>query len=332
MSTEHQAAVATLRTVEVAGAQMRVPDFFIAGHQKCGTTALYLMLEQHPQIFMSAVKEPRYFVPELLRADRELSTLGGYLSLYAEAAPGQLCGDASPQYIRSPTAAAAIAELQPQARVVVILREPASFLRSFHLQMVHRDIEPQRDLRKALELEPERREGRRIPRGNISPEPLMYSEHVRYVEQLDRFRAVFGEERMLVVIYDDLRADNEGTVRRVLSFLGVDETVRVAPQETKPLKAVRAQSLMRVADRARQARYDPAGAGALGRAVNRLTPAPLRSAGFRARWRSLVFKPPPAPDQALAAELRARYAPEVRALSEYLGRDLVREWGYDRIH
>ena len=324
-------AVPTARTVEVDGRQMRVPDFFIAGHQKCGTTALYLMLSQHPQMFMSDVKEPRYFVPELFRPGRELNKLDSYLSLFEQAAPGQLVGDASPQYIRFPAAAARIAELQPDARIVVILREPASFLRSFHMQMVHRDIEPERRLRRALELEAERREGRRLPRGNVSPEPLFYSSHVRYVEQLESYAGVFGRERMLVLIYDDFRADNEATVRSVLHFLGADETVAVAPEETKPLKEVRVQSLMRVADRARQARYDPAGAGALGRTVNRLTPRMLHSSGVRARWRRVVYKQPDPPDEDLTRELRVRFAPEVHALSRFLDRDLVGEWGYDRI-
>ncbi len=310
---------------------MRVPDFFIVGHQKCGTTALYLMLHAHPQVFMSEVKEPRYFVPELLRADRPLSTLEGYLSLFEPAAPDQLIGDASPQYIRSQTAARKIAQLQPEARIIAILREPASFLRSFHLQMVHRDIEKQHDFRRALELEPERRQGRRIPRDCISPEPLMYSDHVRYVEQLERYREVFGRDRLLILIYDDFRADNEGTLRRVLRFLGADETVPVAAAETKPLKAVRMQSLRVIADRARMARYDPDGAGLIGRTVNRLTPAAMRGEAFRASWRRLVYKPPPPPDELLAGELRARFKGEVVALSEYLGRDLVAEWGYDHL-
>ncbi len=319
------------RTTDVQGTRMRLPDFFIAGHQKCGTTALYLMLNEHPQLFMSDVKEPRYFTRELLRQDRELSTLKGYLSLFADASPEQLVGDASPQYIRSTTAAQAIAELQPDARIIVILREPAAFLRSFHLQMVHRDIEKERDFGKALALEAERREGRRIPKNCINPEPLMYSGHVRYVEQLERYRAAFGGERMLILIYDDFRADNDETVRRVLRFLDVDETVPVPAAETKPLKAVRLHSLRVIADRARMARYDPAGAGAMGRTVNRLTPAPLRGEAFRARWRSLVYKPPAPPDGELMAELRGRFKGEVVALSDYLGRDLVAEWGYDRI-
>lgn len=309
----------------------RVPDFFVIGHQKCGTTALYEMLRRHPQIFMPDVKEPRYFVPELLRPDRKLSTLEGYLSLFEAARPEQLVGEASPQYIRSPTAAREIVKMQPSARIIAVLREPASFLRSFHLQMVHRDIEPQRDFRKALGLEVARSEGKRIPRGCRSVEPLMYARHVRYVEQLRSYAAVIPRERMLVLIYDDYRRDNEAILRRVLRFLDVDESVPLETVETRPLKAVRSQALRHLTDSARLARRDPRAASPLGRLVNALTPDLLRSEGFRSKWRKAVYTTPSPPDQELMLELRRRFKPEVVAVSEFLDRDLVHEWGYDEI-
>jgi hypothetical protein len=309
----------------------RVPDFFIVGHQKCGTTALYEMLKRHPQIFMPEVKEPRYFVPELLRPGRVLSTLDGYLALFSAARPDQLVGEASPQYIRSRTAAREIAQLQPAARIVVVLREPASFLRSFHMQMVQSKIEPQRDFRKALELVEARRGGSKIPRGCISPEPLLYFDHVRYVEQLERFHAVVPRDRVLVLIYEDFRHDNRETVAEILRFLGADDRIPIEPVETKPLKAVRSQALRRLADSARTARLHPADAKPLGKLVAALTPAALLDERFRARWRALVYKAPPPPDQELMRELRARFKPEVEALSDYLGRDLVGRWGYDAL-
>jgi hypothetical protein len=326
-SVDGAASVSTL----AEHAPRRIPDFFIVGHQKCGTTALYEMLRRHPQIFMPEVKEPRYFVAELLRPDRRLSTLDGYLSLFTGAAPDQLAGEASPQYIRSQSAARAIADLQPQARIVAILREPASFLRSFHLQMVQSNIEPQRDFRKALSLVEARRAGKRIPRRCRNREPLLYFDHVRYVDQLRRFHAVFGRERVLVLIYDDFRRDNAATVREVLRFLEVDEDAPIERVETRPLRAVRSQALRRLADSARTARTYPNGATPLGRLLDALTPAALRSERFRARWRDLVYKTPPAPDQELMHELRRRLHPEVAALSDYLGRDLVAEWHYDEL-
>jgi sulfotransferase family protein len=318
------------------GAQ-RVPDFFIAGHPKCGTTALYLMLKSHPQVFMPEVKEPRYFAADQRSAhgrhpprDRP-RTLEGYLALFAQARPEQLVGEASPNYLSSRVAAGAIAQVQPHARVIAILREPAAFLRSFHLQMVSSKVETETDLGSALALEQERSRGQRIPRGCHHPEALMYSEQVRYVEQLERFRAVLPAENVLVLIYEEFRSDNAATVRRVLEFLGLDEAAPVAAVETKPLKAVRSRRLHDLAGAARRARKNPAAAGRGARMLNALIPAPMRSDSFRAMWRRAVYRTPPAPDERLTLELRRRFAPEVQALSEYLGRDLVALWGYDRL-
>ena len=137
----------------------RVPDFFIAGHPKSGTTALYEMLRRHPQIFMSEEKEPWYFSPELRHRPPPRKpfaipeTLELYLSLFAAAGPGQLAGEASTTYLWSRAAAGMIAEAQPDARIIAILREPASFLRSLHLQFVEAHIETEGDLRRALALE-----------------------------------------------------------------------------------------------------------------------------------------------------------------------------------
>jgi hypothetical protein len=316
--------------------EARTPDFFIVGHPKCGTTALYAMLREHPQIFMPEVKEPRYFATDLrsrLQARSPeataLHTLEGYLALFAPARPGQLAGEASPEYLRSGVAAANIASVQPDARIIAILREPAAFLRSFHLQMVSSNVESQRDLRKAIALEPQRRAGRQIPRRCHHPESLMYSQHVRYVDQLNRFRDAFPAENILVLIYDDFRADNEATVARVLRFLDVDDALPVETVETKQLKAVRSMGLHRLANAARVARTRPAAASGLGRTVNALTPAPLRSRRAKALWRQLVYRAPAPPDEQFMRELRSRFKGEVVALSEYLDRDLVALWGYE---
>ena len=92
-------------------------------------------------------------------------TMAEYVALFADAEPEQRVGEASPQYIRSPSAASLIAQAQPEARIIAILREPASFLHALHIQCVQSRLEPERDLRKALALEQPRREGRFLPPG-----------------------------------------------------------------------------------------------------------------------------------------------------------------------
>src|SRR6202040_703684 len=82
-----------------------------------------------------------------------------------------------------------------------------------------------------------------IPRQSHRPQELLYSEHVRYVEQLRRYHAVFAPEQVLVLIYDDFRRDNEATVRQVLRFLEVDDTLPIAATEANPTVRVRGTRL-----------------------------------------------------------------------------------------
>jgi hypothetical protein len=321
-------------SADIAASQrVRVPDFFIVGHAKSGTTALYEMLRQHPQIYMPDAKEPWFLATDM--RPRFAPRLGGmpprtlqeYLSLFADAGPAQRAGEASSSYLWSRTAAVQIAQLQPAARIVAILREPASFLRSLHLQLIQTHVEVERDLRRALELEPARQAGRRVPRRSHRPQLLLYSQHVRYVEQLRRYHDAFPPEQVLVLIYDDFRLDNAGTVRRVLRFLEVDEDAPIEVGEANPTVLLRSHQLDDLVHSL------SVGRGTFGRtlkaAVKGLIPPRLRRDALRLVLERVVHRAPQPADEELMLELRRRFAPEVVSLSDYLDRDLVRLWGYD---
>jgi hypothetical protein len=311
-----------------------LPDFFIVGNAKSGTTALWSMLKRHPQIFMPDSKEPWFFAEELQertppRPEGTPHTLAEYRQWFAGAQPGQRVGEATPLYLWSRTAAARIAEVAPQARIIAILREPASFLRSLHLQLVETYVETENDLAKALALEPERRAGRKVPRYTYWPKALLYSDHVRYVEQLERYRAAFAPEQMLVLIYDDFRSDNERTVAEVLRFLDVDDTVSVGTVQANPTVRARSGRLNGLIHAVSVGR-GPLSLAVKG-AIKSITPEPLRKRALRATKHAVLYGEPGPPDEQLMLELRRRYAPEVVALSDYLGRDLVSLWGYDNL-
>jgi hypothetical protein len=312
----------------------RIPDFLIVGNAKSGTTALYEMLRRHPQIYMPDCKEAWFFADELHdrtppRPEGTPSSLEEYRSLFAGARPEQRAGEASALYLWSRTAASAIAAVQPDARIIAILREPASFLRSLHLQFVQTYVETESDLRKAIALEQARREGREIPRYTYWPQALMYSEHVRYVEQLRRYHAVFAPEQVRVLIYDDFRRDNRATVREVLRFLEVDDSLPIDEVEANPTVRARSQRLDELLHAVSVGRGPLSLAVKAG--VKAVTPRRLRRGAVGAiRNRALYAQPQP-PDEQLMLELRRRFKGEVVALSEYLGRDLVTLWGYDSI-
>ena len=152
---------------------------------------------------------------------------------------------------------------------------------------------------------------------------------MRYVDQLRRYHAVFPREQVLVLIYDDFRHDNAGTVREVVRFLGVDGTQQLDVLEANPtitVRSVRLHSLIRVLAAGR----GPF-SGALKSAIKALTSTSLREEFVDPLRRRLLYRYPEPPDEEVMLELRRRFKGEVVALSEYLGRDLISLWGYDGI-
>jgi Sulfotransferase family len=143
------------------------PSVFIVGHSKSGTTALSRFMSQHPSLFMVRPEEPNFFCPSWCGpADGETGfvrrTEDEYLELFAPAGPGALCGEASATYLYSPESAGLIHAFDPHAKIIMIFREPVSFLRSYHLQLLKSaaaEGETETDLGRALDLEPARRRG-----------------------------------------------------------------------------------------------------------------------------------------------------------------------------
>jgi hypothetical protein len=313
----------------------RAPDFFLVGHPKSGTTALYEMLRRHPQIYMPQLKEPCFLAPDQARRLQRAGsgplpeTLQEYLALFVAAGSDQRLGEASSAYLVSREAPHKIAELQPQARIVAILREPASLLRSLHLQLQQDHVEDERDLRTAISLESARAQGRHVPPRSPRPQALQYSERIRFVDQLRRYHEVFPREQVLVLVYDDFRRENVRTVRKVLRFLGVDDEVSVQATEANPTVRVRSQRLDELVHSVSAGR-GPAGRALKG-AAKAVAPRRLRRGMLGVVRHRMVLAAPEPVDEELMLELRRRYRDEVVAAGEYLGRDLVSLWGYDRL-
>jgi Sulfotransferase family len=316
----------------------RIPDFFIVGHAKCGTTALYEALMRHPQVFMPKEKEPHYFArtnphPQehgersIAYTGRKRETLEEYLALFADARSDERVGEGSTSYLWSKEAPRAIAAARPDAKIIAILREPASFLRSLHLQLLTNHTESETDFARALALDEERRAGRSIPKYAYWPQAIIYSDRVRYVEQLKRYHEVFPPEQVLVLIYDDYRERSAETFQRVLRLLEVDpgEPMAVAESNTtsRRVRSNRVNDLARMLNQGR----GPV-SGALNAGIKAVTSPAVRTRVLRPVYRRVLYGTPHPSDEELTRELRVRFAPEVHALSEYLGRDLVKLWGY----
>jgi hypothetical protein len=294
-------------------AQGPKPDFFIVGAFKSGTTALYEYLRQHPQVFMPFHKEPLYFGDDLTRRYGRMS-LGDYLALFRDARDGQRVGEASAWYLYSRSAAHEMKALSLDAQIIVMLRNPIDVMYAQHSQLIFNCEEDIADFAKALDAEPQRRRGERLPPGPLRVENLYYRESVRFADQLERYFEVFGRDRVLVILYDDFKADTPAAYRRVLEFLEVDPAFRPAFPVVNANKRVRFAALQRLV-------YQPPGP------LLRLVPR-LRSFRLIHRARDAVLALNSASqtrgrmDPGLRAILEADFAPEVERLGSLIGRDL----------
>jgi hypothetical protein len=300
----------------VAGS--RRPDFYIVGAPKSGTTAMYEYLRQHPDLYLPERKELRYFGGDLDIRDRIPLTEDEYLAYFAGAPPNSLIGTAYVWYLYSRSAAAEISRFTPEARIVVMVRNPVDMLPALHAEHLTNGNEDISSFREALAAEPDRRAGRRIPAHVHLPQGLLYSEVPRYAEQIERYAAAFGRERVHVIVFDDFSAAPADAYRSTLRFLGVRDDF--APGSFEVINAnrrLRSERLRHFLAR------PPAPARAIAR---RLVPQRLRQAGHaRLKALNVVAQPrEPVPDD-VRERLRRQFADEVERLSSLLDRDL-RHW------
>ncbi len=205
-----------------SGGTERWPDFFIAGAARSGTTSMFTYLKQHPEIFVSVLKEPHYFGSDLTRQPHTVRDRELYLSFFADAAPGQKTGEGSVWYLLSKQAAAEIKAQCPDARIILMLRNPVDMVTSLHSLYLRTGNEELEDVEEAVAAQKDRRRGRRIPESAYFPEGLIYTEAATYHDKVRRFLDAFGTAAVKIVIFDDFVADTPAVYRDVASFLGVD--------------------------------------------------------------------------------------------------------------
>jgi Sulfotransferase family len=306
-------------------------DFAIVGQPKSGTTALAEFLARHPQICMSFPKEPVYFATDLMeesdafygsRRYFEFRTEQDYEALFEHCRRGQLRGEASTPYLLSKVAASNIGTVNPDAKIIVMLREPVSFMHSLHMEYLNETLEDETDFARALEKEALRKAGRCIPARVRCPSYLFYRERARYSGQLARYYAVFPRENILVMTMEEFRGDNERHYRNALGLLGVD------PHYVPAFGVVHASRAPR-SRRLNQLLNTPAFKRVLFKALG-----PRRYTTLQKRVAGVVMKEEPRPElaPALERELRDEFGAEVDRVSELVGRDLRPVWGYpDRL-
>jgi hypothetical protein len=209
------------------GPRMALPDLFVVGAPKAGTTALHAALAGHPELFMSPVKEPKFFLcdhgpPAKQRGPGDNHSLrewvwrrDRYEALFDAAPPGALKGESTPFYLWSRDAQRRIAWHVPRARFVAIVRDPVDRAYSNWTHLWSDGLEPVRDFVEACELEAER------ARAGWAPF-WRYRELGRYGEQIAHLRTLFPPEQVHVLRYRDVVDDPPATLARIAEFLGID--------------------------------------------------------------------------------------------------------------
>jgi hypothetical protein len=265
------------------------PNFFVVGAPKAGTTSLYHYLRQHPDVFMSPVKEPQYYA----RDDASPFSLSrdGYLALFAGAGAHSAIGEASPQYLHAAQAAGGIAADVPGARIVISLRDPVERAWSSYLQRL-RGARERRDPAAAL-----RRDS-------------YYVATSHYAEGVARYQARFGRERVHVLLFEELRAETLRTMRGIFAFLQVDAAFQPdLSQRYNPARVPRSRLLNQLLH-----------AGV--HAARIVLPRRARGTGLAKLLQRPLLRPPPPMPAALRHAMRPWFHADVEATSALIGRDL----------
>lgn len=195
-----------------------LPNFFVLGANKAGTTSLHRYLAQHPEVFMCPVKEPYYFAHEgelpaytPFRAEMEKAqTREAYEALFAGVNGETAIGESSTGYLPNSIAARRIREEIPHARLIAVLRDPSERAHSAHAHARREGKEPIVSFEGAVEAELEGCRWR-------SYVGLGY-----YAEGIARYTELFGPEQLKVFLYEDLRDEPLTVVREIFEHLHVD--------------------------------------------------------------------------------------------------------------
>lgn len=191
---------------------MTLPNFLLIGPGRSGTTSLYHWLNEHPQIYMSPVKEACYYAADLKRKPSEIiATREQYEKLFDGITSELVYGEACPAYVWSRTAPDRILADIPNARLVATLRNPADRTYSGWVQGLAR--------------------GHRKSGSPESIGPGLHEYRVSfYADNLRRYYDRFPRERIKVLLFDDIVARPDSVMRELFDFLGVDPEVKVTTE------------------------------------------------------------------------------------------------------
>jgi hypothetical protein len=205
---------------------VRKPNFFILGAPKCGTTSLAAWLAEHPDIYMSPLKEPFHFNTDhaVCRSDRSW-----YEALFTEATDRHLAvGEATPMYLYSDAAVPNILEYVERPLFIVCIRNPVDMAYSLHDELLFQGTEHIADFALAWSLNEQRMQGKHVTHWCREPKYLCYSQACLVGAQVERFLGWVPRTSVHFVVLDDVAQDTRQEYLKALQFLGVADDGRMA--------------------------------------------------------------------------------------------------------
>jgi hypothetical protein len=294
-----------------------IPDFFIVGSAKCGTTALFEYLCQHPSVFMPAMKEPKYFCTDL-KTVGSIRTYDEYMALFAGAPKGSVTGEASTWYVYSKIAIERIMAHNPDAKIIMMLRYPVDASHSLYMAAWGYKHENIASFEDAWRIQEERLSGAHMPPHWPDPLTLQYGAMYRYAPQVRRLMSLVPEDQRHFIVYEEFFADPRRHYDELLKFLDLAPHPAAKFPIVNPAigpRSVRIDALLRKPPRWLKRLYAPIRSVAHAAGLKplqilwRLNSVPTEKAAMRPEFRE---------------ELRRYYADDIKELESLLGRKLWR--------
>lgn len=291
---------------------MREPDFFIVGAPKSGTTALHTHLRAHPDFYLAEGKDRPYYGSDLEFRRWRLSR-SEYEHELRDGTGARVLGHSCVWYLYSQAAAGEIRAAAPEARIVIMLRNPVDMLHAQHSQFLYNGNEDIADFGAALDAQVDRRAGRRIPRRAHFVQGLQYVDTGRYADQVERYLRAFGRERVRIMLFDDFQAEPRACVAETARWLGGGEAAVTGGvvNENRHVRSRRLQALLM------------APPPVLERAVHRILPRSLH--GKVAPWlirRNIERRPRDPLPATVRHRLERDLSDDTRRLEQVIERDL----------
>lgn len=281
---------------------MRLPDFICIGAMRAGTTTLWNMLQQMPDVYLPDVKEIHFF-------DRDYDKGNRYYASFFEAAKNnQICGEITPGYLYLSECRDRIKMTTPDARLIVVLRDPVARAWSHYRFSVLWGPE-QHNFKEALKLEAARlKDGEYKDRVYFS-----YAQRGVYIKQLKYFSEVFSSDQLLVVFLEDLINDKENVIRDIREHIGLSKSMerQILVSHQNELKEFPIS--LRVHQICKALKFENPGDSIKEKSIRKLS-----NLIYKLNLNNNSFK---IPDE-IAEQLKDYYEPYDRQLEEWLGREL----------